>query len=206
MNSTKTGNRIVTSASNRYNQAKAKATDKVTNSKIYQGFNKKFGNVNVTKYANGAKTAASSIYANTKNFVETGTAMMDSAQNTKDTLNALKGLGNTLRNNRSFSNIVTSTSNVVDQAKKTYDSYKNTYASLKNTTARASQDFNKLVKTVNSTKYGNKLVTAAGKRYNAASNKAQSVSNKLNNFAGSVKNKVTGSKTYQRVASNKYVQ
>ena len=114
---------MVTGVTNRYNQAKAKATDKVTNSNIYKNFNKKFGNVNATKYLNGAKTAASSIYANTKNFIETGTAVMDSAQNTKNTMSALSNLGNTLRNNRSFSNILSSTSDVLDAAEKTYKSY-----------------------------------------------------------------------------------
>lgn len=136
--------------------------------------------------------------------------MVDSAQNTKKTLDALAGLGDTLRNNRSLGNIIISTSDFIDQAKKTKESYQKTYESLKNTTARAGTDFKKLVKTVNSTKYGNKFVTAASNRYNAASSKAKNIStsmtNKINNFTGTVKNKVTGSNTYKKINSNKYVQ
>lgn len=65
---TKMGNAVM----KRYNQTKAQVTDKVTNSSIYKNLNKKYNDANGTKYWNGAKTAFSSVYTNTKNFMETG--------------------------------------------------------------------------------------------------------------------------------------
>lgn len=136
--------------------------------------------------------------------------MIDSAKNTKGTLDSLIGLGNTLRNNRSFSNIITGTSDLIDQAEKTAQSYKKTYESLKNTTAQASSDLKKLAKTINSTKYGNKLVTSMTNRYNKASNKAKnlksSISTKVTNKVNAVTDKVKNSSAYKRVSSNKYVK
>lgn len=136
--------------------------------------------------------------------------MIDSAKNTKGTLDSLIGLGNTLRNNRSFSNIITGTSDLIDQAEKTAQSYKKTYESFKNTTAQASSDLKKLAKTINSTKYGNKLVTSMTNRYNKASKKAKnltsSISTKVTNKVNAFTDKVKNSSAYKRVSSNKYVK